>query len=253
MSTNCTIFSWNVRGLNDPVKRESVKQTIISSGATIVCLQETKISIWSNNLLQETLGCRLAAQTMHLPSQGASGGILIACDPDFFDMSTIAYASTFSITVRIKSRSEDQEWDLTGVYGPQNENEKLAFLSELRNIQSLMRPEWAILGDFNMIRRKNEKNKGPINSRLMRLFNNSIDSLQLMELDLHGRLFTWSNEQNDPTMSRIDRFLATTEWHDLYPTADLQAFCTLTSDHCPLIMQGYSSYDFYKGFRFESF
>ena len=54
-------------------------------------------------------------------------------------------------------------------------------------------------------------------------------------------------------MSRIDRFLATLEWHDLYPTADLQALCTLTSDHCPLIMQGYSSYDFYKGFRFESF
>jgi hypothetical protein len=104
-----------------------------------------------------------------------------------------------------------------------------------------------------MIRRKNEKNKGPINRRLMRLFNNTIDSLQLLELDFNGRLFTWSNEQNDPTMSRIDRFLATTEWHDLYPTADLQAFCTLTSDHCPLIMQGYSSYDFYKGFRFESF
>jgi hypothetical protein len=61
-----------------------VKHTILSSGATIVCLQETKIISWNNNLLKETLRCKLAAQTVHLPSLGASGGILIACDADFF-------------------------------------------------------------------------------------------------------------------------------------------------------------------------
>jgi exonuclease III len=67
----------------------------------------------------------------------------------------------------------------------------------------------------------------------MRHFNNTIYSLQLLELDLYGRAFTWSNEQREPIMSRIDRFLATAEWHELCPSADLQAFCTLTSDHCP--------------------
>jgi hypothetical protein len=33
-----------------------VKQLILSSGATIVCLQETKIMSWNCNLLKETLG-----------------------------------------------------------------------------------------------------------------------------------------------------------------------------------------------------
>jgi exonuclease III len=61
MSTNCTILSWNIRGLNDPAKRENVKQPILSSGATIVCLQETKIINWNNNLLRETVGCKLAS------------------------------------------------------------------------------------------------------------------------------------------------------------------------------------------------
>jgi hypothetical protein len=78
-------------------------------------------------LLRETLGNMLASQTTHLSSQGVSGGILIACDPNLFDMTNITYTSTFSISVRIKSRLEDQEWDITGVYGPQNDNEKLAF------------------------------------------------------------------------------------------------------------------------------
>lgn len=54
-------------------------------------------------------------------------------------------------------------------------------------------------------------------------------------------------------MTRIDRFLATTKWHDLFPSADLQSVCTMTSNHCPLFKQGRSSFCFCKGFRFESF
>jgi hypothetical protein len=83
MNINCCILSWNVRGLNDPAKRESVKQLILSSRATIVCLQETKIMSWNSHLLKETLGCKLATQSTYLPSLVASGGILIACDADF--------------------------------------------------------------------------------------------------------------------------------------------------------------------------
>jgi exonuclease III len=84
MCSNCTVFSWNVRGLNNLAKRASVRQTISSTGATIVCLQETKIMNWTNEPLKETVGSKLANQVVHLPSQGASGGIIIASDADFF-------------------------------------------------------------------------------------------------------------------------------------------------------------------------
>jgi exonuclease III len=246
-------FSWNVWGLNDHAKRESVRHTILSTGASIVCLQETKISSWSNVLLKETVGAKLANQTFHLPSLGASGGILIAADSDYFDMVLLPCSSAYSLSVRINSRLVDEVWDLMGVYLPQLDNEKMIFLSELRNIQTMVRPEWVLLGEFNMIRRAREKNKGSINRRVMRQFNSIIDDLYLLELDLTDRAFTWSNEQVDPTMTRIDRFFATTEWHDLYPSADLHSMCTMTSDHCPLLMQGHSSVNFYRGFRFESF
>jgi hypothetical protein len=104
-----------------------------------------------------------------------------------------------------------------------------------------------------MIRRAREKNKGSVNRRVMRQFNNTIDDLHLLELELTDRAFTWSNEQLNPTMTKIDRFLATTEWHDLFPSADLRSMCTMTSDHCPLIMQSHSLGSPYHGFRFESF
>jgi hypothetical protein len=35
----------------------------------------------------------------------------------------------------------------------------MIFLSELSNIQTMVRPEWVILGDFNMIRRAREKQR----------------------------------------------------------------------------------------------
>ena len=87
----------------------------------------------------------------------------------------------------------------------------------------------------------------------MRQFNHTIDYLQLLELDLNGKLYTWSNEQDTPTMSRIDRFLASTEWHDFFPQADLQAIGSMTSDHCPLVMQGLSAFSFYRGLDLKLF
>lgn len=65
---------WNVRGLNDGVKRASVRNLIISSGATVVCLQETKIANWNFNLILETVGPDLAQNCVTLPAEGVSGG-----------------------------------------------------------------------------------------------------------------------------------------------------------------------------------
>jgi hypothetical protein len=42
-------FCWNVRGLNAAAQRATVRNTVISTGATIVCLQETKIAHWTSN------------------------------------------------------------------------------------------------------------------------------------------------------------------------------------------------------------
>ena len=76
-----------------------------------------------------------------------------------FDIIAIPYPSVYSLSVRICSRLRDVVWDLTGVYGLQPENEKMIFLAELRHIRNLMKPEWLVLGDFNMIRRAREKTK----------------------------------------------------------------------------------------------
>jgi len=65
-----------VEEFNDSAKRASVRNLISSTGATIVCLQETKISIWTRQLLIDTVRLDMVENCVHLPATGVAGGIL---------------------------------------------------------------------------------------------------------------------------------------------------------------------------------
>jgi hypothetical protein len=73
-----------------------------------------------------------------------------------------------------------------------------------------------MLGDFNLIYQAEDKNNSNLNCRLMGSFKDAIDDLRLKEIKLNGRSFTWSNEQDNPTMTRIDRLLCTPEWELIF-------------------------------------
>jgi len=138
------------------------------------------------------------------------------------------------------------------VYGPQNDQEKIAFLQEITDLRQHIRTPWLIIGDFNLIYRAEDKNNDRVNIRMLNRFKNTIDNLQLAPLELKGRRFTWCNDQQNPTMTKIDHFLASIEWLEIFPRTDLQALASLGYDHCPLFLQGDTDFDFYRGFRFEA-
>jgi hypothetical protein len=149
-------------------------------------------------------------------------------------------------------KDDNTSWSLTGVYGPQSDPDKVAFLDELKNLKGRSMDKWLLIGDFNLIYKAEDKSNDRIDRRLMRIFKETLDDLQMMELDLRGRRFTWSTEQDNPTFTRIDRFF-TPDWHLLFPNANLQALSTMGSDHCPLFLTGDIMPQHYSGFRFESF
>ena len=80
-----------------------------------------------------------------------------------------------------------------------------------------MMDQWLMLGDFNLIYRVEDKNNNRINIPMLNRFKNTIDNLQLAPLELFGRRFTWCNDQQNPTMTKIDHFLATAEWLEMFP------------------------------------
>ncbi|WVZ91735.1 hypothetical protein U9M48_037868 [Paspalum notatum var. saurae] len=109
-----------------------------------------------------------------------------------------------------------------------------------------------LCGDFNMIYGAVDKNNARLNRRVMNWFRRFLDDLELSELHLNGRLFTWSNEREHPTLERIDRVFVTVDWLSLFPDHWLRALSSDCSDHAPLLLQTCCVQWAKRRFRFES-
>jgi len=116
-------------------------------------------------------------------------------------------------------------WWLTCVYGPQSNDDKLLFLQESRDLRSGCIGPWLIVGDFNIIVREEEKNTGIINRAMMGRFRWPINDLNLKELPMVGRRFTWSNQQDNPTLVKLDRVLCSIDWEQLFFSSNAQENC----------------------------
>ena len=55
------------------------------------------------------------------------------------------------------------------------------------------------------------------------MFNTIIESLDLREIELSGRKFTWANALPNPTFEKLDRVLASVEWEQKFPFVTVQA------------------------------
>jgi hypothetical protein len=66
-------------------------------------------------------------------------------------------------------------------------------------------------GDFNIIRRRKEKNNNRYDDRWPFLFNVVINNLNLREIEPSERQYTWANNLPKPTYEKLDRVLVTME------------------------------------------
>ena len=68
------------------------------------------------------------------------------------------------------------------------------------------------------------------------MFNMIIESLNLGEIELTGRQFTWANSLPVSTYEKLDRVLASVEWEQKYLLVSLHAMQRAISDHTPLFL-----------------
>jgi exonuclease III len=250
MLRNLKILIWNVRGLNARARRTAIRSLVLSSGASIVCLQETKMEMIPSYIVLEALGSEFDDYT-YLPAVGTRGGILLAwksrevriTDPMF---------TTNALTAKV-SGADPTPWWISIVYGPQDDEEKVAFLDELRHIRATCAGPWLLCGDFNLIYRDEDKNNSNLNRRLMGKFRRCINDLALKEIYLNGRRYTWTNGQDPPTLVLLDRAFCTSDWEDLIGECHLRCLAFVLSDHRPLLLDGTPSPAAHRRFRFEEF
>jgi hypothetical protein len=139
-----------------------------------------------------------------------SGGILLGVNLDSLDIGSIEEGD-FYVKFHLKNKSDDFKWVLVAVYGAAQPKFKGVFLTELVHTCSKENLPILLDGDFNIIRNPSENNNDRYNDRWPFLFNAIIDGLNLRELEMSGRKFTWANALQTPTYEKLDRVLVSTE------------------------------------------
>ena len=141
---------------------------------------------------------------------------------------------SFFVSVKLESVEEGSFW-LTSVYGPIFLLWRKDFLMELQDLYGLAYPKWCI-GDFNVIRGSVEKLGGSRITLNMRRFDELIRELELFDPPLRNASFTWSNLQDVSICKRLDRFLFTFEWDNLFPHCTQEALPRWTFDQNPICL-----------------
>jgi hypothetical protein len=184
------------------------------AAASVVCASESKLETVSRYVVSESFGLRFH-EFVYLPAVGTTGGVVVAwCSEDVRVLSS--RVDGFSVSIQMETSSGEQWW-LTAVYGPTVEARKPAFFDELRALRAAINGPWAITGDFNLILDARDKSNANLNRRSMANFRALVNDLELKEACLLGRRYTWSNERDQPTLVRIDRWFASVEWDELCP------------------------------------
>jgi exonuclease III len=244
------ILTWNVRGLNDPGKRLRIKHMLKLWKPDIICLQETKLELITNAIVRSLWRCH-HVDWMFLGSNGASGGILLMWDKRCVEKLKDA-VGIYSVSCKFKNVADQKVWMYTGVYGPNADRERSLMWDELTGIRNWWGLPWCVGGDFNVVRFPSERMGSVGFSPSMYDFSDFISDNGLIDIPLSGGNYTWSNNREMVSMSRIDRFLYIADWEEGFITISQKRLVRLTSDHFPIMLECGSIPRGRRPFRFEN-
>ncbi|XP_078152948.1 uncharacterized protein LOC144548131 [Carex rostrata] len=216
----------------------------------ILCLQETKWDTANAQFVKQTIGRKLDSYLV-INAEGTAGGVLLAWDSGIFTK-LAQKIDHYCLSVDLAFNMDDTIFRITGAYGPSTITEKQAFYRELQGAQPQNLLPWIVCGDLNVTLLPQDRTDNSNHRTQTNRFRTIVEGLQLQDLRLQGRAYTWSNEQENPIFARLDRFLISTTWSQTFPNSVQTAIPNTASDHCPLICQVQTKFPTSNIFRLEN-
>jgi hypothetical protein len=245
------ILSWNVRGINNPHKRDRVKFWLRQWQCDIVCLQETKLDTLDRRVIRSVWGNPYVDWAV-LDAVGTAGGVLLMWDKRVVEKID-SFVGRFSVSCLWRGVCDGFTWVGTGLYGPTCDVTRHDLWAELRGIRQRWSNPWCVFGDFNVIRFPSERLRCRRLTPPMLDFSDFIEDLNLVDLPLGGGgQYTWSSGTENPSLSRIDRFLISSDWEDHFPDVVQNLLPRPLSDHHPLILETGKLTGGKRSFKFEN-
>ncbi|XP_016164997.1 uncharacterized protein LOC107607576 [Arachis ipaensis] len=220
------------RGLGGIGKLSMVKELKTKQKLNMLGLVESKmlvvtkfnvVRIWWND----------AVGWEYVGSEGTSGGLVLMWDIMLFRMNN-CYKGERWLCIEGVLLKNDFPCAFCLVYGAHNRAEKLVVWEELSFIAGVCQVPICYMDDFNEVIQVEER-KGQ--DRLIvsaEDFKCWVQDMQLVDLPLHDRKFTWFR---GCSCSRINRVLVSVEWTEEFPKILLKGGPRGMSDHCPIIVE----------------
>ena len=228
------IVSYNVRGLRGFEKISEVKRLVTDKKPVVLCLQETKLSVVDDLLINSIWG-NSSLGFSYQSSIGASGGLLTVWDCNVVDVwSTMSFPHVLVIKGRVLCTS--QEFIIANVCAPCDTTAKQVLWDPLQIFMTNNGDtNLCLCGDFNSVRSSEErKGRGSFfRQHDSDIFNKLIDEGSLIDQSICGRLYTWYRG-DEVSMSRLDRFLLSSNWCTEWPDCIQLANQRGLSNHVPL-------------------
>jgi hypothetical protein len=250
------VGSINIRGLGGRVKKSKVRGFIATNHLDFVAIQETKLEAIDDNLCHFLWGNSSCCWSF-IPALGSSGGILsIWCSSKgnaVYSFSGLGYVGVCLEWGVAKSRCF-----VVNIYSKCSLPEKRTLWNSLvKSRRAFSGDVWCVVGDFNAVLDPSERRGGVGLSstrydREMLEFADFVSSMDLIDLPLLGRRFTWF-QPSGGAMSRLDRFLVTGGWLDMWGVASQWALPRDVSDHCPIVLRYLDQLWGPKPFRFNNY
>ncbi|RVW50774.1 LINE-1 reverse transcriptase-like [Vitis vinifera] len=152
----------------------------------------------------------------------------------------------------LKNVEDGVVWIFTGVYGPCNRKEREELWEELGAIRGIWEEPWCFGGDFNVTLSQRDRSKQGNLNGAMRRFAQVVDDLALIDLPLQGGVYSWSGGRSNQTWARLDRFLVSQDWLDIFRGVVQCRLPRPTSDHFPILLKGGGMSRGPSPFRFEN-
>jgi hypothetical protein len=197
------------------VKKRKVRELVVGDKVDVLALQETKLEVISEALIHSLWGSD-DCDWSYVPALGNSGGILTIWRKSIFD-SVFSFSGCGFVGVCLEVIQDHCRCYVVNVYAKCNLTDKRRLWGEILKFkQGFEGGCWCVVGDFNSVRDNVERRgiqTGVITSQSRDLveFDRFLNDLELVDMPLLGRRFTWFHP-NGVSMSRLDRVLLSEEW-----------------------------------------
>ncbi|GKC98109.1 RNA-directed DNA polymerase, eukaryota [Tanacetum coccineum] len=206
----------------------------------VLAIQEMKCKRVADQWVENVWGTRNFG-FVQIEARGRSGGLLLVWDTNSFSVKQSVREDRF-VAVMGTWKGRVGYIIFVNVYGPHPSNQKGALWKRLEELINSNDGAWCLLGDFNEVRNLDDRLNTQFHARDSDEFNTFIANTRMVEVPMGGRRFTRVREDG-MKFSKLDRFLISEEFKQMWGNLAAVALDRKLSDHCPIVLK-YIDVDF---------